>query len=64
MRKIKPAGPLDRTTIIEAIHALRDARTLLRQAGADRACKAVARALKSAEGARRHVANRIRRSTK
>ena len=62
MRKIKPAGPRDSVAIVDAIQALRDARALFRQAGADRACKAVVLALKSAEGARRHVAHRIRRS--
>lgn len=62
MRKIKPAGPADRTAIADALSALRDARTLLRSAGADRACKAAARAIDSAEGAFRHVSHRIART--
>ena len=62
MRKIKLAGPADRTAIAEAIDALRDARTLLRSAGGDRACNAAARAIDSAEGAFRHVSHRIART--
>jgi hypothetical protein len=63
MRAIKPAATLDRIAIDEAIQAMREARRLLRAAGAMRAWKAAARALKSAEGARRHVRHRLRRST-
>lgn len=63
MRRIKPATARDKTAIADAIGALREARTLLRRAGADRACKAAARALKSAEGARRHVHHRMIRTT-
>ena len=62
MRRIKPANVVDQATIAEAIGALREARTLLRWAGAERARKAAARALKSAEGARRHVQRRIKRT--
>jgi hypothetical protein len=62
MSRIKPATGGDKAAIAEAIGSLRDARTLLRKAGADRACKAATRALKSAEGARRHVQHRIIRS--
>ncbi|MBA3895826.1 MAG: hypothetical protein H0X36_01525 [Sphingomonadaceae bacterium] len=63
MRRIKPATGIDKAAIGDAINALREARTLLRRAGAERACKAAARALKSAEGARRHVHHRIIRTT-
>lgn len=56
MRKIKPAGPGERIAIAEAVSALRDARTLLRSAGADRACKAAARALDNTEGAIQNTA--------
>jgi hypothetical protein len=62
MRRIKPATGGDKAAIAEAIGSLRDARTLLRKAGADRACKAATRALNSAEGARRHVNHRIMRT--
>lgn len=62
MRRIKPATAIDKAGIADAICAMREARTLLRRAGADRACKAAARALKSAEGARRHVHHRITRT--
>jgi hypothetical protein len=62
MRRIKPATGGDKAAIAEAIGSLREARTLLRNAGADRACKAATRALTSADGARRHVHHRIMRT--
>jgi len=46
----------------EAIDQLRSARHLLAQSGAPRAAAAVRKALRSAEGAARHVDHRIRRS--
>ncbi len=55
MRRIKPAIPTDSAAIAEAIDALREARTLLRAAGATRAWKSALRALKSGEGASRHL---------
>jgi alkylated DNA nucleotide flippase Atl1 len=63
MRPIAPATADDAATIAAATDKLREARDLLRLAGAPRAAKAVARALKSADGAGRHVAHRVRRST-
>lgn len=62
MRRIKPATASDRKAIADALGSLREARTLLRRASADRACKAASRAINSAEGASRHVAHRIARS--
>lgn len=62
MRQIQPADEADAETIATAIAALREARRLLGDARARMAAKAVARALKSAEGAARHVRHRIARS--
>lgn len=62
MRKIKPATLNDSRAIAEALGSLREARTLLRRAGAERACKAATRAIVSAEGASRHVSHRITRT--
>lgn len=62
MRLIQPAGEADAQKIARAISALREARRLLGEAKARMAAKAVARALKSAEGAARHVCHRIARS--
>lgn len=62
MRRIKPANASDRKAIADALGSLREARTLLRKAGASRACKAATRAINSAEGASRHVGHRIARS--
>ncbi|WP_275487985.1 hypothetical protein [Sphingobium arseniciresistens] len=46
----------------KAIDQLRSARHLLAQSGAPRAAAAARKALRSAEGAARHVDHRIRRS--
>lgn len=62
----KPVTPKDQLAdydrripkIVEALDLLRDARVLLRQANADNAADYVARALKSADGARRHAHGR------
>lgn len=62
MRAITPATPADRDAIVRACALLREARDLLRRAGAARAHEAVVHGLKSAEGAGRHVAHRLRRS--
>lgn len=61
MRPITPATDADAAGVRAAIAKLREARDLLRVAAAPAAAKAVARALKSADGARRHVDHRIRR---
>ena len=61
MRRIKPATHDDVAAIEAAIAALRGARDLLRRAGADRASKAAAHAVGSAEGAGRHVRHRLAR---
>jgi hypothetical protein len=62
MRTIRPATKRDAEAIQAATGKLREARDRLRLAGAPRAAQAAARALKSADGAGRHVAHRIRRS--
>lgn len=62
MRTIRPATANDAATVASATDKLREARDLLRLAGAPRAAKAVATALKSAHGARRHLDHRLRRS--
>lgn len=60
MRRLKPATAHDAATIAEACRLLRDARDLLRNAAAPKACGKARRALKSAEGAARHVQHRLR----
>lgn len=62
MRAIMPATQADREAIGRACALLREARDLLRRAGAVRAHKAAVHGLKSAEGAERHVAHRLRRT--
>jgi len=62
MRPIRAATAADRETVVAAIDHLRAARNLLSQSGAPRATAAVRRALRSAEGAARHLDHRIRRS--
>jgi hypothetical protein len=62
MRRITPATPEQAQAIAIAVERLREARTLLRQAGAGKAASAAARAINSAEGAARHAQHRIRRT--
>lgn len=62
MRPIKSAAPADREAVVSAIDHLRAARNLLAMSGAQRAAAAVRKALRSAEGAGRHVDHRLRRS--
>ncbi|WP_328276117.1 hypothetical protein [Sphingobium sp.] len=62
MRPIKIAARSDREAVRSAIDHLRHARNLLARGGALRAAAAVRKALRSAEGAARHVDHRIRRS--
>lgn len=62
MSAIRPATEQDATAILTLIDCLREARNLLRQAGASKAARAVATAMKSAEGAERDVRHRIRRT--
>ncbi|MDO7837605.1 hypothetical protein Q4610_21465 [Sphingobium sp. HBC34] len=62
MSAIRPATEQDATAILTSIDCLREARNLLRQAGASKAARAVATAMKSAQGAERHVRHRIRRT--
>lgn len=63
MRRITSAGPEHGQAIAIAVERLREARTLLRQAGASQAASAASKAISSAEGAARHVQHRIRRTT-
>lgn len=62
MPMIRPADEADLRNVAAAIAALRDARDCLARAGAPRAWAAVSRALKSAEGAARHIRHRIART--
>lgn len=56
--KMRASKPLDDVRIDEAIKMLRAARDLLREVDAPKAVVKVRLALKSAEGARRHVYRR------
>lgn len=62
MRRMKPATPEHGQAIAIAVERLREARSLLRQAGARQAASAAGRAISSAQGAARHVQHRIRRN--
>lgn len=62
MRAIRPADNADVASITAAILLLRQARDLLRDAGARRTVKRVREALSSAEGAERHVRHRFSRT--
>lgn len=59
-RALKPATTDDKIRVHNAIVKLSEARDLLHHAGCLQSAKAVARAIKSAEGAYRHVRHRIR----
>lgn len=63
MRIIRVAIPNDVDDIAEAVQLLRQARDLLREAGASRAVVRVRDALASPEGAERHVRHRLKRSS-
>lgn len=63
MRRITPASPAQAQAIAIAVERLREARTLLREAGARQAASAAGKAISSAEGAARQVQHRIRRTT-
>ena len=58
MSSLKPATAVDVRDVDRAIDYLRLARDLLKQAGADKAADKVRVALKSAEGASRHIQRR------
>jgi hypothetical protein len=62
MRRIASATPENGQAIAIAVERLREARKLLRDAGARNAAAAAGKAISSAEGAARHVHHRIRRS--
>lgn len=62
MRRIASATPENGQAIAIAVERLREARKLLRDAGARKAAAAAGQAISSAEGAARHVQHRIRRS--
>lgn len=61
-RQIKPATLVDLHNIDTAIAELKSTRKLLIDAGASKAAEAVARAIKSAEGAGRHAQRRYNTS--
>lgn len=62
MRRITPATSEQGQAIAIAVERMREARTLLRRAGARQAAVAAGKAISSAEGAARHVEHRIRRT--
>ncbi len=62
MRRITPATPDQGQAIAIAVERMREARTLLKRAGARKAAAAAGKAISSAEGAARHVQHRIRRT--
>ena len=61
MRRIASATPADGHAIAIAVERLREARTLLRQAGARRAAPAPGKAISTPEAAARHAQHRTRR---
>lgn len=61
-RPIRPATKTTAYDVEMAVAALRDARDILKNAGAPRAAAAVRKALKSAEGAYRHACHRMYRA--
>lgn len=62
--QLEPATDEQAASIERAILDLRRARDLLAYAKATKAAAAVRRAIKSADGARRHVTHRLARTTK
>ncbi|QNE07802.1 hypothetical protein [Croceicoccus marinus] len=62
MRQIRPASAEESDAADAVIVALRTARDLARKAGSPRTLDRIRQALKSAEGAKRHVAHRRTRS--
>jgi hypothetical protein len=61
-RKMQPATEDDAIMIGNAIKAMRDARYWLRAAGAVKTLERLQATMRSADGARRHVGHRIRRT--
>jgi hypothetical protein len=61
-REIRPATLRDHQRILLALAHLREARDLLKVAGAVVSIRKVRKALKSAEGAERHVRHRMWRT--
>ncbi len=61
MRTIRPATAIGAAQIESALMRLRHARRLLRFADCPRAVRAVSIALKSVEGAQRHMRHRVAR---
>lgn len=61
MKEARTVFPADARAIALALKHLRGARTLLIFAEAHQAAKAVAKAIKSVEGARRHAENLLAR---
>lgn len=63
-RKISEAGPMELFALDECLKYLKCARNDAVAAGCPQTAKAIRRALKSAEGAMRHMGHRLNRSTK
>ena len=61
-RPIKPATQDDVAKVARAVLLICEARDLLREAGSNKAADKAQSALKSAEGAKRHVEHRFRRT--
>ncbi len=62
-RKLKPATVLQRARLDLAITQLASVRKLIAEADCPRTLKKVENAIRSAEGARRHIQRRITHST-
>lgn len=62
MPKLRPAQKAHLQAAKDAVNALRDARTFARKANSPKALVAINKAIKSAEGAARHAANRHART--
>lgn len=60
-RPLTPAAKMDSECIVLGIEKLKDARSLFALAKCPRAVAAVSRAIKSAEGAQRHLVRRLKR---
>jgi hypothetical protein len=64
VRQIKPATQRDAAALAIALVLMRKARTELEAADCPKALAAIRNALKSAEGAQRHMLHRLRRTEK
>jgi len=63
-KKLEPATWSDYSRVGEALTALRHARDVMKQVKCPKAAEAIRLAIKSAEGAERHVARRAHESAR